>query len=392
MSGSKKPLVLIFLVVLVDLIGFGMIIPILPYYAKFFGASATQLGWLMMIYSGMQFLFSPFWGRLSDRIGRRPVILASIAGIGASMVIVGFAESLLWLFIGRALAGLFGANISAASAYIADITPPQDRAKGMGMIGAAFGLGFLFGPALGGILSKFGYGTPAFAAAGLSLFNLLFALKFLPETPASQERRLKDRKRLSLSVWGETFRNPPVALSIALFFLVTMGMAQLETSFAFFLLERFKLDAYHAGLLLALMALVMVGIQGRAIGPMVKRFGESALIRTGAVFMTIALVGVAISMNLQYFVFFLIVYAFGYAVTNPSLSALASRNTPMATQGATMGVYQSCGSLARIIGPISAGFLYDSFGIEFPFLAAAVLFFLTFLLALTAKNIWLRVK
>src|SRR5262245_16201796 len=184
---KKSPLLIIFLVVFVDLVGFGIVIPILPYYAKSFGASATTLGILMMCYSGMQFLFSPFWGRLSDRIGRRPVILTSILGIGLSMVVLGFARSLAWLFAGRLMAGFFGANISAASAYIADVTPPEKRAKGMGLIGAAFGLGFLFGPALGGVLSRWGYGTAALVAAAISLFNFLFASLRLEEPRLSEE-------------------------------------------------------------------------------------------------------------------------------------------------------------------------------------------------------------
>src|SRR3989338_6845379 len=176
---NKKPLLTIFLVVFIDLVGFGMIIPILPYYAVSFQASATTLGWLMMSYSAMQFVFSPFWGRLSDRIGRLPVLLACIAGIGVSMVLLGMAKSLIWLFAARILAGFFGANISAASAYIADVTKPSERAKGMGLIGAAFGLGFLFGPVLGGLLSKWGYGTAAYVAAGLSFGNLIFACLIL---------------------------------------------------------------------------------------------------------------------------------------------------------------------------------------------------------------------
>ena len=148
---NKKQLLIIFLVVFIDLLGFGMVIPILPYYAKTFGASGVEVGWLMMSYSAMQFLFSPFWGRLSDKIGRRPVLLICLAGIGSSMVVLAMASSFMWLLVARVLAGFFGANISAASAYIADITTPENRAKGMGLIGAAFGAGFLFGPALGGV-------------------------------------------------------------------------------------------------------------------------------------------------------------------------------------------------------------------------------------------------
>src|SRR3989344_4688486 len=198
---KKNPLIAIFFVVFIDLVGFGIVIPILPYYAKSFGAQATTLGWLMMCYSGMQFLFSPFWGSLSDRIGRRPVILTCLVGISASMALLGFAKSLVWLFSARLLAGFFGANISTAAAYIADVTKPENRARGMGMIGAAFGLGFLFGPALGGILSRWGYGTGGYVAAGLALLNFLFAVMVLKEPRLSAEIRAQHRSHPTFKAW-----------------------------------------------------------------------------------------------------------------------------------------------------------------------------------------------
>src|ERR1700722_13367098 len=171
----KGSLLTIFLVVFIDLVGFGIVIPILPYYAQQYGASAWALGWLMTSYSLMQFLVSPLWGRLSDRIGRRPVLMISILGTAISMVMLGFAPSLLWLFTARTFAGICAANISTAYAYIADVTTDENRAKGMGMIGAAFGLGFIFGPAIGGILSRYGYSAPMFFGAGLAVINLVFA-------------------------------------------------------------------------------------------------------------------------------------------------------------------------------------------------------------------------
>src|ERR1051326_1519151 len=169
----KSALLNIFLVVFIDLVGFGIVIPILPYYAKHFGASAWGLGWLITSFSLMQFLIAPVWGRISDRVGRRPVLLVSILGTCLSMTFLGFARSLVWLFVGRIFAGIAGANISTAYAYITDITDESNRAKGMGLIGAAFGLGFIFGPAVGGLLSTHGYSMPMFAAAGLAAFNLV---------------------------------------------------------------------------------------------------------------------------------------------------------------------------------------------------------------------------
>ena len=371
---NKKSLLIIFLVVFIDLLGFGMIIPILPYYAKFFGASGTVLGLLMMSYSAMQFIFAPVWGRLSDRIGRRPVLLATIAGIGGSMLILGAAQSLLWLFAGRLLAGFFGANISTASAYIADITPPESRAKGMGMIGAAFGLGFLFGPALGGFLSQWGYGTAAWGAAGLSFCNVIFAFFQLKEPPLTEEVRKLHRHRADKKAWLQTLTEPKTGLPIFLFFLVTTGIAQLETTFALFLLARFGLDAQHAGTILAAMAVVMVAVQGGGIGKLVRIFGEPTLVMMGTALMAIGLLAASNSMQLSWFIVALLFHALGYGMTNPTLSSLVSKNAPQGTQGATMGVYQSAGSLARIVGPLLAGILFDHGGIQVPFWVASGIF------------------
>lgn len=385
---KKSPLLAIFLLVALDLIGFGLIIPILPYYAKSLGASATTLGLLMMSYSAMQFIFSPLWGKHSDKIGRRKVLLLCIGGMMVAMLALGFAHSIAQLFLARILAGLFGANISVAQAYIADVTPPETRAKGMGMIGAAFGIGFLIGPALGGILSKWGYGTPALVAAGLSLVNLIFAFFNLPEPPISQDVRAEHRPHVTRSVWAEAMANSPVALAIGLFFLATLSMAQIETSFALFLLARFQLDAYHAGLILALMALVMGLVQGGGIGKLVKAFGERKLIGMGILLMMVSLWGLSFFQALGLFVVGVTVYGLGYALTNPSLSSLASRFAPAHSQGATLGVYQSAGSMGRILGPLAAGLLFDHLGLTAPFLAASGMFAVMFVLILLFGRVW----
>ncbi len=374
MQAKKKALLTIFLVVFIDLIGFGMMIPILPYYAKSFGASATLLGFLMMSYSGMQFLFSPFWGRFSDRMGRRPVLLTCIAGIASSMLLLGFARSLFWLFAGRLLAGFFGANISTAQAYIADVTPPEERTKGMGMIGAAFGLGFLFGPALGGVLSKWGYGTVAFAVAALALANWLFAVFFLKEPELPENLRREHRARFTWKQWRMTLAEESTGIPILLFFLVTFGMAQMETSFAYFILARFGLGAMNAGLILAGMALMMAIIQGGAIGRLAKQAGEMRLVLVGTLIMIPGLVSASFVPYLKPFVLSMLVYVIGYSIVSPSLSSLVSKGAGKSVQGLTMGIYQSAGSLARMLGPILAGFLYDNLGMSAPFLSASFFF------------------
>ncbi len=385
---KKSPLLIIFLVIFIDLVGFGMVIPILPYYAKSFGASATVLGILMMSYSAMQFLFAPIWGQISDRVGRRPILLMSILGIGLSMLLLGFAKSLLWLFIGRIMAGIFGANISTASAYIADVTPPEKRAKGMGMIGAAFGLGFLFGPALGGVLSHWGYGTAAFVAAALSSLNFIFAYFKLEEPKLSLEVRQKHRNHFNKNFYLETLSKPKTGFVVLMFFLVTFGFAQLETTFGLFLLSRFGLDATHAGLILALLALVMVIIQGGAIGKLAKSFGEIRLVVIGTIMMSFGLFIASLSFHLSLFVIALFIQSIGYAITNPSLSSLVSKNASEGSQGSTMGVYQSAGSLARMLGPLVAGVLFDKLGIQVPFWASVIFFGITFSVAFLNRSLW----
>ncbi|MBI4212009.1 MAG: MFS transporter [Deltaproteobacteria bacterium] len=384
----KSSLFIIFLVVFLDLLGFGMVIPILPYYAKSFGATATTLGWLMVCYSGMQLLFSPFWGRISDRVGRRLVLLTCIAGLSLSMFILGLASSLTWLFIGRLLAGFFGANISTAAAYIADITPPENRAKGMGMIGAAFGLGFLFGPAIGGLLSKWGYGTAAFAAAGLSAANFFFALMKLGEPKLSLEERAKHRNRFTARMWKETLTVRTTGLPIILFFLITTGVAQVEVSFALYLLERFQLDAQHAGMILALVALSMAAIQGGAIGTLTKNFGEATLVMAGVMCMAVGLLGAVRGPTIHYFIGAFLFYGLGYGLINPSLSSLVSRFARPGAQGATMGIYQSAGSLARIVGPLLAGALFDFYGIKIPFYFAVGMCLIALLFVVSGRSVW----
>jgi multidrug resistance protein len=376
---KKSPLSIIFLVVFIDLVGFGIVIPILPYYAEAYGASATVLGWLMMSYSLMQFFFAPIWGRLSDRIGRRPVLLGSMAGLALSMLMLGLAPSLLWLFIARTFAGICGANVSTATAYIADITTEEDRAKGMGIIGAAFGLGFIFGPVIGGLLSRYGFGVPMFAAATLSVGNILFAYFKLPEPPRSQAAREAVReKRFDLVAIRGAMGDARTRMAVLLLFVATLALTQMEVTLALFTQKRHGFDAQATGWLLAFMGVVMVIVQGGLIGKLSKRFGETRLVLVGTIAMAIALVLMAQASAVPTLVVGMGLLAFGNGITNPSLSSLASKGALPGRQGATMGVFQSAGSLARVVGPPVAGIVYDTFGIARPLLVAAGLMVFAF--------------
>jgi DHA1 family tetracycline resistance protein-like MFS transporter len=370
MAKQRFPLLTVFLVVFIDLVGFGIVIPILPYYATQFGASASELGWLMAIYSFMQFLISPLWGRLSDRIGRRPVLLVSILGTALTMVFLGFARSLEWLFIGRLLAGACAANISTAYAYIADVTTEENRAKGMGAVGAAFGLGFIFGPAIGGTLAHHhNYALPMFFAAGLSAINLLFALFKLKEPHLSVEERSKNRtKRFDLANIRLALGDQRTRLAIGVFFLVTFAVTQMESIFAIYMAALFNFDARQAGMLLALVGIIMVIMQGGLVGRLAKRFGELRLIHFGLVVCGLGLLGFALSPTIGAVVISLSILGIGHGALHPSLSSLASLGASKDRRGATMGVFQSAGSLARVLGPPCAGLAYDHMAPNAPFL------------------------
>lgn len=376
---KRSPLLVLFVVVFIDLVGFGIVIPILPYYAKAYGASALTLGWLMTSYSLMQFFFAPVWGRLSDRIGRRPVLLGSMAGSVISLLILGWAPSLLWLFVGRTFAGICGANISTATAYIADVTDEKDRARGMGMIGAAFGLGFIFGPAIGGVLSRYGYGVPMFAAAALSAANIAFAWFQLQEPVADPAvRAAHQERRFDRSALRQTLGDSRTRAAVLLFFVVTVAFTQMEVTLALFVQARHGFGAQRTGWLLALMGIVMVIVQGGLIGRLSAWAGETRLIIAGTLVMAIALLLVGSSLQLAPLYIGLALLALGSGVTNPSLSSLASHGAAPDRRGATMGVYQSSGSLARVAGPVLAGYTYDHFGNGRPFLVAAGLMALAF--------------
>lgn len=380
---KKSPLFTIFLVVFFDLLSFGIVIPILPYYSKTFGASAFDLGWLMAVYSIAQFLCSPLWGSLSDRVGRRPVLLATILLGASSMVATALAGSLTILFLARFLAGAFAANISTASAYIADVTSEENRAKGMGVIGAGFGLGFIFGPAIGGILSvNQHYSLPILCAAGLGFANFLFAFAVLKEPERAQTPPTRSR-------WagaGEALANARTALPIALFFLQTLAFTQLEVAFGLFVLERFGYDARGAGAFLAGMGVVSATLQGGLIGRLSKKYGELNLVPIAFISLMVGMATAPFAPTPAAFALCLLFVAIGMGIANPCLSSLVSKGAPVNKRGNVLGLYQSAGSLSRIVGPPVAGFLFDRFGSGTPLLASSGLMLLALLTALGGRG------
>ena len=369
---KKSPLLSIFLVVFIDLLGFGIVIPILPYFSKHLGASAFDLGWLMAIYSITQLFFSPIWGGLSDRIGRRSVLLITILGGASAMVGTALAQDYWILFATRFLAGVFAGNISTASAYISDVTKPEDRAKGMGIIGVGFGLGFIFGPAIGGILSPYGYHVPILLAAGLGLGNFLLTFFVLEETvkknTGDQERRAFSMNGLQLA-----FSQRSTSVPILLYFVNTLAFVQLVAVFALFVLGKFNYDARNAGWFLAGMGVIAACLQGGLIGKLAKRYGETKLFATGFLFLSVSLVGAALAPVPAIFALFLAGIAIGNGLVVPSLSSSVSKSAPEGRRGSIMGIYQSSSSLARAVGPPIAGLLYDKVGSASPIFGSSIL-------------------
>jgi MFS transporter, DHA1 family, tetracycline resistance protein len=364
---KRSPLVVIFTTVFIDLVGFGIVIPVLPFYAEgtAFNATPRTVGLLFASYSIMQLIFSPILGGLSDKYGRRPVLLLSIIGTGIGFLVLGFAQSLLMLFIGRILDGITGGNISTAQAYIADITTKENRAKGMGLIGAAFGLGFIFGPAIGGILSHWGIHVPFFFAAALCFANAVLLYFTLPETvTADHPARHSAAGGRSLRDVVLSLKQPKLAFVLIIYFLFIVAFSIMTTSFSLYTMFRFGYDAQHTGYLFAYVGLIAVIIQGGLIGRLVKRFGELPLVIVGALCFAISLFAVPFVGPAAGGLAALLVgggvFSMGNSLATPALTSLASKSAGAAQQGIVLGVTQSTASLARAVGPFLAALLINS--------------------------------
>ncbi len=364
---KRSPLVVIFTTVFIDLLGFGIVIPVLPYYAegtKFNGTPRT-VGLLFASYSIMQLIFSPVLGRLSDKYGRRPVLLVSIIGTGIGFLILGFATTLWMLFLGRILDGITGGNISTAQAYIADVTTKEDRAKGMGLLGAAFGLGFIFGPAIGGILSRWGIQVPFLFAAGLCFANAVLLYFTLPETVTPDHpARTSAAGGRGFSHLLNSLKQPRLGFVLVIYFLFIVAFSIMTTSFSLYTMFRFGYDAQHTGYLFAYVGIIAVIVQGGLIGRLVKRFGELRLVIIGALFFAASLAAVPfVGPQTGGLIGLLIgggIFSLGNSLSTPALSSLASKSVGPAEQGSVLGVLQSAGSLARAVGPSLAALLIHS--------------------------------
>ncbi|MEA2874411.1 MAG: transporter, family, tetracycline resistance protein [Hyphomicrobiales bacterium] len=364
---KRSPLVVIFTTVFIDLVGFGIVIPVLPFYAEGsrFNATPRTVGLLFASYSVMQLIFAPILGRLSDKYGRRPVLLISIIGTGIGFLMLGFATTLWMLFVGRILDGITGGNISTAQAYIADITTKEDRAKGMGLLGAAFGMGFVFGPAIGGILSRWGVAVPFLFAAALCFANAILLYFTLPETVTPDHpARVSAAGGRGLSQLIQSLRDPRLGFVLVIYFLFVVAFSIMTTSFSLYTMFRFGYDAQHTGYLFAYVGVLAVIVQGGLIGRLVKRFGELSLIVVGAFLFAGSLFAVPFVGPQAGGLLALLVggglFSVGNSLSSPSLTSLASKSVGAAEQGSVLGVTQSVASLARAVGPTLAAFLIHS--------------------------------
>jgi DHA1 family tetracycline resistance protein-like MFS transporter len=367
---------ILFLIVFTDLVGFGLVIPLLPFYAERFHASPLQMTMLFATFSLMSMLTAPLWGRLSDRVGRRPVLMASMAAAALAYLWLAFATTLWMLFAARAFAGICAGNIAAAQAYVADVTPPEKRAKGMGMIGAAFGVGFIIGPVIGGVvagddLATADLQTPGLIAAGLSLAAFFGVLLLLPESRSAAARQF--RARGGVAALRDALARPVLARLVIMFFLVILAFSALETTFAWWAIAQFGWGPRPTGFVFFYVGLLSALMQGGLIGPLTRRFGEERLMLGGLVLLALGLLLLPLAQGVPVLILALTALALGIGAMQPSINSLISQHAGMERQGEVMGVTQAVGSLSRVVGPLAAGSLFEAVGHHAPFLLGAVL-------------------
>lgn len=382
MESNKKNLAILFFTMVVIMLGFGMIIPVMPFYIKSFGASGKALGTLMAVYGITQFAFAPIWGGLSDRHGRKPILMLGVLGNAIAQLLFGLSTQLWMLFAARALSGILSAaTLPTAMAYIGDTTTREQRGGGMGMIGAAMGIGMVIGPGLGGLLGGTNLSAPFFLAAALSFLALILIWLLLPEPPIVRPAVSgvkKDNQLVTLikAVTG------PIGILLLLSFLLTFGLTNFEAVFGLYAADRYQYGPGQVGMVLTLIGLLSAIVQGGLIGPMIRKIGEVPIIRwalllsaVGFILMTLPQTFLQVFLATGFFVSF-------NSLLNPSVASLISKRTPY-LQGITMGLNNSYLSLGRIFGPLWAGFAYD-LGMNLPFLSGAVIMLVGFFISMFA--------
>jgi len=387
--GARLVLPILFVTVFLDLVGFGIIIPFLAYYVESFGARAAVVGLLMSSYSLAQFLFAPVWGRISDRVGRRPILLLGLTGSVAGFTLFGLAGTLGLLFVGRVLMGIFGATIPTAQAAVADVTAPQDRARGMGLIGAAIGLGFILGPALGGVLSNLSsvlrlplfesnpYALPCLASAALAALNLIAAAFFLPESLPHDRRGSHSGEAFSrIAILSRGLTDRRLRLLVLVYFLFMLGFTMMEATLTLFIERRIGAGDHaqlvrRVGYLFGFIGIIQVGLQGGLVGRLARLFGERKLLIAGCAVTALALAALPFAASWPGIYGCAFGLACGHGLSQPSVASLISRAAPPQTQGGALGISQSAASLARVLGPAMGGALFEQIAPGAPYVVAA---------------------
>jgi DHA1 family tetracycline resistance protein-like MFS transporter len=372
-----RPLLIIFLTIFVNLVGFGIIIPLLPFYAETFGASPLVIGLLFAVFSLCQLVAAPALGDLSDRYGRRPILIFSLVGTVVSFVMLAVAHSVAMLFAARIVDGLSGGNISTARAYVADITAPKDRARAYGIIGAAFGLGFILGPALSGILSGISYTAPIWAAAGLTVVATIMAWLWLPETV----HRAQAGTGNPFSYLPALLQRPAIRRILTIDLLYWLAFAMFQTTFSLFVSRRFGFGVSKTGYFFAAFGLLGAVIQGGFIRPVVKRLGDKPTFMLGLSFGMAGLIAAASAHSVSLFAIALVPLAFGIGFGHPTMSSLVSLAARGDEQGRVQGAASAVESLGRTIGPVWGNASLQQYGESTPYISAAVFLLLTLLLS-----------
>ena len=371
---NNKRLFSIILVVFIDLLGFSLILPLLPYYAKTFNANQTTTGILIASYAVMQLIGAPILGRLSDRFGRRPVLLLSVFGTFLGFLLLGFANALWMLFASRILDGLTGGNLSVAQAYISDVTDEKNRSKGLGMIGAAFGLGFIIGPVTGGLLSQWGYAVPAFAAATISFLNLILIYAWLPESLTEEKRSQMTEKRpaITLNALLVAFQRPFTGSILITRFFFGLAFAIFQTIFSLYALAKFNLTARDTGFVLTYVGVLSVIVQGFLVGRLTNRFREDLLITASVLLMGVSLLGWALAPSLLWLYIIMTPTALSGGLLNTLLSSTLTKAVEPQEIGGILGLSAAVESSTRIIAPILGGVLLQQIGTWAPGVFGAV--------------------
>jgi MFS transporter, DHA1 family, tetracycline resistance protein len=384
---NKSALGLIFLTVFIDLLGFGILIPILPSFSvKELHIDETAIGIAIAIYSFVQFLFNPILGKISDKYGRKPVIVVCLLLNALGYIVFSFTHSYAMLLASRIIAGIGGSSIGVAQAYIADVTTRSERSKGMGLIGAAFGLGFVFGPLMGGLLSEFGYAVTGYVAAGFSFTAFLSTILFLPESLKKNESdtsSMQIQKRTLFDIAGmqKILQKPDLAVLILLFFILTFSFANIYGTFALLGLKVYGFTDMQNGYMFGIVGLTSAIVQGGLIGRINKLMSKKMILIIGSFIIMVSLAMVPYAGTFLGLAIVSVILSYGTGTFQPTVLSLISEVTSEAEQGITLGLNQSLASFARVLGPLWGGFAFEYLGYAFPFLTGAAFTFVILLLA-----------